>query len=663
MVSAEDAIQVDHAFIVDDGPGGDNPQAGASAGRDMADPPARRRSVLAVVFFALLVAHVAGNIDPRALYHADEALLPDKAIPIFPTYFQGGEFLVPFLTVPGGPAEYIGANVSQYFALPSVGAAILAVVALVAFVATGRLISLMGGEEKSLLRFVPPVLLVVIWNRYTFMLADQIALLAGLLVTYLYFRLPDRAVVRAVVFAALIVACCYVAGGLCMLPAAVCGLYELAVRRRQVGALYLVVGGLAPLVMGALLGVGVAQAYLRLTGLQGGGDVATWAWIGLYGFFVALPVGLALKRRAAPLRRLADRLRGRLGGSAPGRLGALGPSAAVLVVSAIVALATLDRDVRTFRRICFYYQTDTWGGVILEARKYVAHSPPEMYTAGVSRMVNRALFEERRLGSQMFHYPPRPLYLALLPGWTLERERELDQPYKTDTLLKLGAVPTAERLALESLRRWGDRPLVLRQLAKIAIVTEDTEAARDYLRRLSKDIVHGQFAKEQLAKIDAGYDFGDDEEIAQIRSFMVHGDFFGPTPTQTMLETLVDKHPNNRMAFEYLMAHYLLTRQLDRFASYVHLVARSGYEEMPPHYAEALMVRYVHTGQRPPSEILPRDAVTLTQEGSFATLYQRYAGDVRSLEKATSHELPGTYYWYYYYIQSLLLAPPSNADR
>ncbi|GAG05776.1 unnamed protein product, partial [marine sediment metagenome] len=266
----------------------------------------------------------------------------------------------------------------------------------------------------------------------------------------------------------------------------------------------------------------------------------------------------------------------------------------------------------------------------------------------------------RRLGSNMFHYPPRPMYLALLPGWTLERGRELDQPYKTDTLLKLGAVPTAERLALESLGRWGDRPLVLRQLARIAIITGEMDAARDYLRKLSKDIVHGRFAKEQLAKIDAGYDFGDDEEIAQIRSFMVHGDFFGPTPTQTMLETLVDENPANRMAFEYLMAHYLLTRQLDRFASYVHLVARFGYEEMPPHYAEALMVRYVHTGRRPPSEILPRDAVAVTQEGAFATLHKRCAGDARSLERTLSRDLPGTYYRYYYYIESLLLAPPAT---
>ena len=36
---------------------------------------------------------------------------------------------------------------------------------------------------------------------------------------------------------------------------------------------------------------------------------------------------------------------------------------------------------------------------------------------------------------------------------------------------------------------------------------------------------------------------------------------------ETMLERLLERNPRNRMAFEYLMAHYLLTRQIDKMVA------------------------------------------------------------------------------------------------
>ena len=246
MVSARDTDAADHTHAADDSQAEPTPQACCSPGaQDIADGEPQGRKAPTVLFFTLLLVHLVSNVDPQILYQADEVLSPGPAIPIFPAYFRGMEFLKPFLAVPGGLVEYFGASLGQYFSVAYGGVAVLGAIALATFLAAGRLMALMGGRKNSMLRLVPPLLLVVIWNRYTFVLADQIALLAALVVAYLYFRLPDRPVTRGAVFVPAIVAFYYVAAGPCMLLAAVCGLYELCAKRRGIGVVYLAVGGLA----------------------------------------------------------------------------------------------------------------------------------------------------------------------------------------------------------------------------------------------------------------------------------------------------------------------------------------------------------------------------------------------------------------------------------
>jgi hypothetical protein len=42
------------------------------------------------------------------------------------------------------------------------------------------------------------------------------------------------------------------------------------------------------------------------------------------------------------------------------------------------------------------------------------------------------------------------------------------------------------------------------------------------------------------------------------------------------------------MAFEYLMAHYLLTKQLGKFVGNLHRLDDFGYDSIPRHYQEAI---------------------------------------------------------------------------
>ena len=134
-------MNTDHTRPPDDSRQNDTvPQAPDSPAPNITDAKPRALTVMTLLFFALLLAHIALNIQPHVLYQADEFLRPDQAIPIFPAYFQGMAFFKPFLSVPGGLAKYVGANIGQYFGIRYGGAAILTAIALIAFLITGALI-------------------------------------------------------------------------------------------------------------------------------------------------------------------------------------------------------------------------------------------------------------------------------------------------------------------------------------------------------------------------------------------------------------------------------------------------------------------------------------------------------------------------------------------
>ena len=608
----------------------------AAAPRDLTAIAAKVRRLAAVLFFLLLAAHLTVNLTPRVLYGADEISPVGKNVPTFPVYFRGGQFFKPFLKTPGGLVEYLGANLSQYFAVPHGGAVILVAVAIIAFWLTDGLVGLMGGRKGNVARLAVPLLLVVVWNRYTFLLADQLSLLGVLLAACAYLRLPEKSVVRAAVMAPGIVAFYYVAGAPAILLAAVCGTYELIAKRRDVGGLYLLVGALTPLVLGCgLFKLSTSDAYLLRAGLKGG-LVSSVAMGVLYGFMILLTVVLALREWRHRSAEAGD------GGSAeaasPGAMQAVVIPLAVVALAVAAGLTTLDRDLRAFRRICFASQANASGATILAIQDY----PAALYTADTCRRLNRALYDEGQLGRRMFAFPQSPDGgLMPMPG--------LYAPYKSDTLLQLGAVDSAERLARASLAQWGPRPFVLKLLAKIAIVKSDWVAAEGYLTTLANDVVHGAAAQELLAKIKAGDRFHDDPEISRIRSNWLVGHEYDPRNTQKTLEDLVfRRNDQNQMAFEYLMAHYLLTLQVGTFAEKVDHLRSFGYDYMPPQFAEALVLFYSQTNQWEAIEGLQRDPQTLERSQRFVALVREHRGDTVALAEAIALEMPASYFGYYF---------------
>ena len=61
---------------------------------------------------------------------------------------------------------------------------------------------------------------------------------------------------------------------------------------------------------------------------------------------------------------------------------------------------------------------------------------------------------------------------------------------------------------------------------------------------------------------------------------------------------LLETNGHNRMAFEYLMAFYLLTRRLDEFAANLPRLRDFDYPDLPRHYQEAILLYEMDTTKR-----------------------------------------------------------------
>jgi hypothetical protein len=211
--------------------------------------------------------------------------------------------------------------------------------------------------------------------------------------------------------------------------------------------------------------------------------------------------------------------------------------------------------------------------------------------------INRALYHTGRLPYDMFKFPQMPHGLLL----THEKKASgLTQLKLCDIYIELGRVNTAERLATEILTAKNHSGTVVDKLAWINIIKELYETARIYLNVLKKDLVYRKTAEILLKSMDEGFGTDQATYIDTIRSRMHHEEYLGSgdDSVEQILIELLAYNPANRMAFEYLMACYLLTGRVDRIAERMEQLKEFDYNGIPTLYEEALLIYLGSQGRK-----------------------------------------------------------------
>jgi hypothetical protein len=209
----------------------------------------------------------------------------------------------------------------------------------------------------------------------------------------------------------------------------------------------------------------------------------------------------------------------------------------------------------------------------------------------------RALYHTGRLPYDLFRFPQTPHGLLLTHE---KKESYLTQLKLCDVFMELGQINIAERLASEVLATKGHFGIVLEKLVWINIIKGQTGTARIYLNALKKDLIYRGTAEKLLIALDNSFAPEKAAYVDRIRSYIFEEGHTGTSKEsidQILIELLAH-NPRNKMAFEYLMACYLLTGRVDKIAANMERLGDLGYQSIPTLYEEAIFIYFGSQGKK-----------------------------------------------------------------
>jgi len=188
---------------------------------------------------------------------------------------------------------------------------------------------------------------------------------------------------------------------------------------------------------------------------------------------------------------------------------------------------------------------------------------------------------------------------------------------------------------------------MMRRLAEINLVNGDSAAATKYLRILSKTLFHRQWAESRLKKIQSSEA---NNWLAHKRSQVPNSDKLRKSNDYlSSLQFLVDQHPNNTVAVDYLLCFQLLNKDIRSFRKNYDRYYLKLKRPVPKVYAEALLVQLVTDGASQQEALsYSIDPKTVTRFAEYTRIFEQTSGDINALNKQFAKS-----YWFYYHFATI----------
>lgn len=179
---------------------------------------------------------------------------------------------------------------------------------------------------------------------------------------------------------------------------------------------------------------------------------------------------------------------------------------------------------------------------------------------------NLALAMHGMLADHLFDYNQNGI-LGLLP----DVQSDATSPMPTaEAFYQLGMINVAQRTvfeAQEAILDFQKSGRCYKRLAQTNLINGSYEVARKYLTALQKTIFYREWANETLPLLGNEEAITKHPEYGRLRQYAYKEDFyFSDHVTPEMLESLYFSNTDNRLAYEYLRAYYILTGDRDNYA-------------------------------------------------------------------------------------------------
>jgi hypothetical protein len=605
------------------------------------------RTSRSLIFFVLFCLYLWFVVDLRLIYNCA------GIITNFPVFYRGWAFFYGFLSHPGGLVEYTGAFLSQLFNIGWAGALVVTIQAGLISLCFGYILKAVHLSHLRLLRLVPPVLILITYNQYTYHFITTMAFLVTLIFVCLYLRITHSLTSktgRLIVVLVLSIILYTIAAGAYLLFAILCAMYELLFRRQRLLALlYLLSAVVIPYVEGVLIfGVSIIDAYSDLSPLSWkilSFDNRRKLIVIIFILYSLLPLTILASRfwKIIQNSKITNRLyplpvKMKFNINSP-VLKWIIESLVLFTIALTSVFFSYHKEKKTVFLTDFYASQKMWPQLLRAAQCF-----PDNYF--VVNAVNRALYHTGRFSYDMFSWPQNPATLFLST-----KKHELASRKKSGTYLDIGLLNMAENTLTGSLEGLGERPSILKDLALINMAKTNYDSARIYLGALSKTLFYNDWANNYLELLKTNPDLSQVKEIQRLRSVCMEKDygFTSLNNVEAALLHLLKKNRKNRMAFEYLMSWYMLTGRLDKFVQNLERLDDFGFSQFPRLYEEAMLV-YVFS-VRKPVNLHGRQISTESRQrfAGFNQVLNDHGKNKQAAYNKLAKDYRNSYFFYYVY--------------
>ena len=533
--------------------------------------------------------------------------------------FDSGYFLER-IVLPGGLADYTSEFLVQFYYMPVLGGAIIALLLMGIQTAVWGLMKQYGARHDFpgyLLSFLPSIALWCAMGDQNVLLSFVVALFGALVIGWIHNRFHNRLV--KVVFELVSTALVYWLLGPVVFLYAVLMIGDTLKNAKQKGNVFSGIGYSA-----VILILTVAWILLTTQTLQYP-LYRIFAGLNYYrypGAISPLPFVVMVWAVVIPFLGMIPCHRK--------SLQKLQQSKVVIVLSYVLVIVAswfgikTSFDEMTYELIDydFLVRTEQWDKIIEKAEKKPATTP-----LGVS-CVNLALSQKGMLADRLFEFYQNGGE-GLFPTFT----RDMISPVSTaEIFFRLGMVNDAERYmfeAQEAIPNYRKSARLTRRIIECDIINGNYKVAAKLLRRLQKTLFYSNWANQTMALLGNEKAINRHPIYGKQRKYREKKqDFlFGDREMDQMLGLLFLNDNHNKMAYEYLMCYELLQRDMEKFMQYYPLGRFVVYDHIPRTFQEILIGNWMKTHSDPRTIPYSVDAQNVNNTLNFIQLYMQNPKD------------------------------------
>ena len=520
------------------------------------------------------------------------------------------------IVLPGGLADYISEFLVQFYYMPVLGSAIIALLLMGIQAVVWGLMKQYGVKNDFpgyLLSFLPSIALWCAMGDQNVLLSFVVALFGALVMGWIHNRFHNRLV--KVVFELVSTAMVYwFLGPVAFLYAALM-IGDTLKNAQQKGSILSGIGYSACILILTIAWILLTTQTLQyplyrifagLNYYRYPGAISTLPFVVMV-WAVVIPFLGMIPCRQKSLQKLQQ-------------------SKVVMVLSYVLVIvaswfgikASFDEMTYDLIDYDFLVRTEQWDKIIEKAEKKPATTPLSV------SCVNLALSQKGVLADRLFEFYQNGGE-GLFPTFT----RDMISPVSTaEIFFRLGMVNDAERYmfeAQEAIPNYRKSARLTRRIIECEIINGNYQVAAKLLRRLQKTLFYRNWANQMMALLGNEKAINRHPVYGKLRKYREKKqDFlFSDREMDQMLGLLFLNDNHNRMAYEYLVCYELLQRDMEKFVQYYPLGRFVGYDHIPRSFQEILIGNWMKTHSDPRTIPYSVDAQNVNNTLNFIQLYMQ----------------------------------------